>query len=107
LVLCKASNLVYLDSFYPGLPGKEDVIWERSSAVQEYPFSSVIAFRLSLHERQVSHNLFVTSVGNTGKDVFTANETLDPNTLHFVIEFGSGEIQVTHGKRLIIAQGNA
>ncbi|XP_060594416.1 uncharacterized protein LOC132748798 [Ruditapes philippinarum] len=87
-----------------GSPDEEDVIWERSSAVQEYPFSSVIAFRLSLHERQVSHNLFVSSVGNTTKDVFSVEGKLDPDILYFEIEFSSGEIQVTHGRRLIIAQ---
>lgn len=87
------------------LPGVEEVVWERSSAVLEYPFSSVIAFRLSLHEKQVSHNLFVNSVGNTTKDSYDFEGTLDQNSLYFAIEFSSGEIEVTHGKRLIIAQG--
>ncbi|XP_045175448.2 uncharacterized protein LOC123536374 isoform X2 [Mercenaria mercenaria] len=81
---------------------EEDTIWERKSAVQEYPFSSVIAFRLSILERQVSHNLFVNSVGNTTKDFLKDN--VKPGSLYFVIELSSGQVEVIHGKGLLIAQ---
>ncbi|XP_045175124.2 uncharacterized protein LOC123536214 [Mercenaria mercenaria] len=81
---------------------EEDIIWERKSAVQEYPFSSVIAFRLSILEKQVSHNLFVNSVGNTTKDFF--KDQVEPGSLYFEIELSSGQIEVTHGKGLLIAQ---
>ncbi|XP_053383753.1 uncharacterized protein LOC123537595 [Mercenaria mercenaria] len=81
---------------------KEDIIWERKSAVQEYPFSSVIAFCLNIRDKLFSHNLSVNSVGNTTKDHL--KDKVKPNSLYVVIEFSSGKIEVTHGTDLSIAQ---
>ncbi|XP_053383647.1 protein mono-ADP-ribosyltransferase PARP14-like isoform X2 [Mercenaria mercenaria] len=81
---------------------KEETLWERKSAVLEYPFSSVIAFRLNIQENEVEHNLLINSVGTTQKDYF--EKEVQPESLYFVIEFSSGQLEVTHGKGLRVAQ---